>query len=156
MKDLKIREVKVEDFENVRDLFIEENRYHASILPEQIKMGPPMTKEEWSSFREQKDRRIFVADNNGQVLGLIDLQIREREMPTLINRKSLFVKEIIVSEHARGKGIGKNLIERAKVLARELEIKEIELNVWTANQSAIEFYEKLNFTCQRKTYSVFL
>ncbi len=63
---------------------------------------------------------------------------RHLENPIEIER-IYSVKELI------GKGIGKNLMEKCLVIAREKNKKEIWLGVWEYNDRAIDFYTRWGF-----------
>ena len=53
---------------------------------------------------------------------------------------------VIVNPDIRGKGYGKILVNKAIVYAREkLGAKEINLDVFTTNKSAIECYKSVGF-----------
>ena len=65
----------------------------------------------------------------------------------LINYSRLYlhIVEFGVLEDYRGKGIGTQLLNEIKKLAKELNIKTINLLVWDFNQTALNFYKKMGF-----------
>ena len=55
-----------------------------------------------------------------------------------------------MDESKKGKGYGKLLMQEVKQIAKQKGISRIELNVWTFNEDAVKFYEKLGFETYRK------
>ncbi len=58
--------------------------------------------------------------------------------------QAMYLEDIIVTETARGKGIGKLLMDRLIVEAREKKFNRIIWQVLEWNESAINFYKKYN------------
>lgn len=54
----------------------------------------------------------------------------------------LYLEDLIVTEKARGKGIGKMLFERTLLEAKELKLKGMTWQVLDWNEPAILFYQK--------------
>ena len=60
--------------------------------------------------------------------------------------KLLYVDQISVSRDHRNKGVGKALINAAKASAAEDGIRRLELDVWTENADAKQFFAAQGFT----------
>lgn len=58
---------------------------------------------------------------------------------------SLEIERIYVLKEFHGAGMGQLLVEKAIEVARENELKYLWLGVWTENERAIRFYEKMGF-----------
>lgn len=68
----------------------------------------------------------------------------------LVNNETRFhINYFIVNEKNRNSGIGKKLMDEICVIAKENNIKKIELMVTTKNEGAINFYKKQNFEVER-------
>ena len=67
------------------------------------------------------------------------------EFPFLVPRRYAFIDTIVVTETARGSGVGKTLMRRAHQWAVDKKLNQIRLNVWEFNEGAIRFYEKLGY-----------
>ena len=63
--------------------------------------------------------------------------------------KTIWIEEIIIDGNYRNKGYGKKMIEQINTFAKENECTRIELNCWSFNKNAINFYNKLGFAEQR-------
>jgi ribosomal protein S18 acetylase RimI-like enzyme len=86
--------------------------------------------------------RIFLAEQGGQVVGMLSFSIR----PNLYHSESCcLVDEVVVAEKARGKGVGKALVQRLLLFAKEAGCAEASLSVMPGNTRAREFYRSLGF-----------
>lgn len=86
--------------------------------------------------------RIFLAEQDGQVVGLLSFSIR----PNLYHAESCcLVDEVVVAEKARGRGVGKALVQRLMLYAKEAGCAEVSLSVMPGNTRAREFYRSLGF-----------
>lgn len=57
-----------------------------------------------------------------------------------------WINYLAVHPNHRGQGVGRRLMEKAESALRELQCPKINLQVRSANQSVIAFYEKLGFS----------
>jgi ribosomal protein S18 acetylase RimI-like enzyme len=67
------------------------------------------------------------------------------------NSDEIYLEAIAVSESARGKGVGTQLIETLFLFAKENNFKFISLQVIDTNPKAKELYEHLGFRVVKKT-----
>ena len=82
----------------------------------------------------------FVAEENGIVLGFALYYIRYSTW----KGQRMYLEDILVTEAARGKGIGKLLMDQLIVEAKEKNLKAIVWQVLEWNEPAINFYKKYN------------
>lgn len=80
----------------------------------------------------------FVAESNGIITGLALYYIRYSTW----KGSRMFLEDIIVTESARGQGIGKLLFDRLIVEAKEKKLSGIVWQVLEWNEPAINFYKK--------------
>lgn len=76
----------------------------------------------------------------GEVLGFALYYIRYSTW----KGQAMYLEDILVTEAARGKGIGKLLLDRLIVEAKEKGFKRIVWQVLEWNEPAINFYKKYN------------
>jgi len=83
--------------------------------------------------------QYFLVKNDNQLLGYFALQFREND--------SLFISKFYLSSSARGKGIGKVMLDHITQLAKQAGSKTLDLTVNKYN-SAYQIYLKLGFINQ--------
>lgn len=113
------------------------------------------------TFRETNDEEVatwllsqidevnvlfFVAEVDNKVMGylIVNLIILPAN-PFMHERKYAHIDHICVGSSARGKGVGRRLIEHAIEIAKGQELDYIELMVWSDNENAKLAFKKLGF-----------
>ena len=108
-----------------------------------------LTVELIDDFRARlQDETIYclVAEVDGEAVGYILAQVIERaENPYAYAMRYLLVDQLSINPEQRSKGYGERLMKAVFELAQSLEIKMVSLGVWSFNQRAIAFYERLGF-----------
>lgn len=82
----------------------------------------------------------FVAEEDGIILGFTLYYIRYSTW----KGQRMYLEDILVTEQARGKGIGKLLMDQLIVEAKEKNFSGIVWQVLEWNEPAINFYKKYN------------
>lgn len=82
----------------------------------------------------------FVAEENNIVLGFALYYIRYSTW----KGQRMYLEDILVTEEARGKGIGKLLMDQLIAEAKEKNFNGITWQVLEWNEPAINFYKKYN------------
>lgn len=143
-----IRKAVLADKSTLSALCMDVQRIHAENHPGIFKM--PQNDDFAAAFFEDMlaDPQVvvYVAEDNGQALGYILCKSMERgENPFTYTMRYLLIDQISVRPEAREKGVGTALIRQAEILARELELSQIQLDSWAFNTNAHAFFEKLGF-----------
>jgi GNAT superfamily N-acetyltransferase len=99
-----------------------------------------LTHFEESGFGKNPVWWAFVAEENTTILGFALYYIRYSTW----KGQAMYLEDIIVTEKARGKGIGKLLMDRLIEEAREKGFNRICWQVLEWNEPAINFYKKYN------------
>lgn len=122
---------------------------HAKHHPEVFVMpsGPNFAEEFFTSQMADPLTHIFIAEENGHALGYVVCKLVERSANMITyEMRYLLIDQISVLPKSQGKGAGAALIERTRVLARELGVKQIRLDTWDFNTKAHGFFEHEGFT----------
>ncbi|HLX90826.1 MAG TPA: GNAT family N-acetyltransferase [Puia sp.] len=82
----------------------------------------------------------FVAEADGRIEGFALYYIRYSTW----KGQRMYLEDIIVTEKMRGLGIGKMLVDRLIVEAKEKNLNAIVWQVLEWNEAAINFYKKYN------------
>ncbi|MBL7720818.1 MAG: GNAT family N-acetyltransferase [Chitinophagaceae bacterium] len=95
-----------------------------------------------SGFGEKPVWWAFVAEENGFIHGFALYYIRYSTW----KGQAMYLEDIVVTESSRGKGIGKLLMDRLIIEAKEKNFNRIVWQVLEWNEPAINFYKKYNAT----------
>ncbi|QMV40035.1 GNAT family N-acetyltransferase [Cohnella cholangitidis] len=94
---------------------------------------------------------FYVIKENETNLGYAWIEIKEYQENAFMKAyKSIFVHQLSISTEYRNKGLGVKLMDKINEVAKENNIRKIELDYWTDNEAAQRFYEKLGFKGYRE------
>ena len=95
------------------------------------------------------DQRVFVAERDEAVLGLLALHV----FPVLAYDRDLaMIMALVVTESARGLGVGRALIERAEAVGKSLGASRLMVTTHVRRGEAHAFYERLGFEFTGRRY----
>ncbi|SDI74282.1 GNAT family N-acetyltransferase [Streptococcus equinus] len=144
-----IRRAKEADIPKLIGLLEQVLLVHHKVRPDLFQeKGVKYTESELAELIADDSRPIFVyEDESGTVLGHMFTVIEESHAPK-VSHKTLFIDDLCVDEAARGQKIGEQLYRFALQYAKEIGCYNLTLNVWSANKSAVRFYERQGLTPQ--------
>lgn len=143
---MKIRKATLNDFEKITELnhklFVYEKKYS------------PVFNENWPFHNQGKEyfaKRLvndnaitLVAEEHDEIVGylvaFIDTFVVRNDNP-LAELENIFVQ----TEH-RNKGIGQELLDEFKKIAKEKNVKRLKVTCYSDNEGAIKLYKKNGFT----------
>ena len=96
-------------------------------------------------------RPIFVAvDERQAVLGYAFCIFQQHIGHNIMTDvKTLYIDDLCVDENCRGLGVGKALYRHVLDFAKTESCYNVTLNVWSCNESALKFYEKMGLKPQK-------
>lgn len=140
-----IRKAGLNDIPSISELYREQFREMAKLIPDFIKEGDQSIEFlEKTILNDESD--ILVYDYDDKVVGFVLLQAKIRpDFDFMLPGKFCYIMDIIITEKYRNKGFGTALMNSAKDWAKEQGCSFINLDVLTNNPKAISLYEKLGF-----------
>ena len=134
-----VRQATLEDLSQLTNLF---NLYRIFYRKEPDIPGARLFLEERIRLRESM---IFVAEEDGTLAGFTQLypQLSSTRM-----KRSWLLNDLYVLEKYRGKGISKQLIEKAKQLSRDTNSAGLALETEKTNVTGNRLYPAVGFKIQ--------
>lgn len=145
-----LREAKRKDIEEISSILLEVADLHEKGRPDVFKSKTleKIKKYVSKSLIDNNSKVIVYEEEN--ILGVIIYKTKIVENhKSLKNSKILWIDEIGVKEGYKKHGIGKKLMLYAKEEAKKDSCDRLELNCWSFNKNAIEFYKKIGMKEQR-------
>ena len=96
-------------------------------------------------------RPVFVAvDETNSLLGYAFCIFQQHIGHNIMTDvKTLYIDDLCVDENCRGRHVGKALYDYVLDFARNQGCYNVTLNVWSCNESAMKFYEKMGLHPQK-------
>jgi len=126
--DVSIREYSSADISQVKELILEAENF-----------GEPFLENELLNIKKNTSLglgKVFVATLKGQVIGYISLGRRVF---------ALMIDAIIVAQNHQRKGVGRKLVEKAKMYAKTQGVHVLRTDTGTFMEYAIKFYLACGF-----------
>ena len=149
-----IRNIKLEDFDDVNNLFMQLHNSEVEHRPDLFrKIEKPTTSRAWDFETSLADSsKIMIgAEVDGKIVGFVIVQIRQAEYKIQTPRTFAYFENIVVDENYRRKGIGTAIYQEGVKRAKEQGATSMELKVWNFNTGAIKFYQSLGMSVQSLT-----
>lgn len=139
-----IRKVTLQDIGQLSELFDQYRIFY------QKEPDLPAAEQFLTERIEKRDSEIFVAESEGEILGFV--QLYPIFSSTRMKRYWL-LNDLFVHENYRGKGFSKQLIEKAKEIAKSTDAGGILLETGKTNDignklypaCGFELYDEVNF-----------
>lgn len=149
-----IRNLKIEDFDNVNDLFMQLHNSEMEQRPDLFrKIEKPTTSKAWDFEASLSDNsKIMIgAEVDDKIVGFAIIQIRQSAYKVQATRTYAYFENIVVDNSYRRTGIGTAVYQEGIKRAKERGATSAELKVWNFNAEAISFYQSLGMSVQSLT-----
>lgn len=148
-----IREMLLEDYEEVQKLFYEVHNLHLKNRPDIYIDGNPLPLKYFEELLNDKENLNYVYILDNKVVGVLTSYIKTTIDNDIIkSRRVCFIESLGVKENYQHQGIGRKLYKYLKNEVKSKNIDAIELNVWGFNENAIRFYESLGMNIKNIKY----
>lgn len=142
---MRIRDARADDWPNVSGLLAELGRPDVRADDDESRHA-----DAFARYLERADTVALVADDDGTLVGFVDLEFRQR-----LNFLSPqgWVPDLIVAERVRGRGVGRALLEAAEARARERSCwgMSLESAAWRVESHA--FYERVGWRATGRSFT---
>ncbi|MCI9127382.1 MAG: GNAT family N-acetyltransferase [Eubacterium sp.] len=145
-----IRKAEKKDIPQIETLLYQVAKVHSDGRPDLFQTGTKKyTLEELNELLEDHTRPIYVAEEEGKILGYAFSIFQENHSNLLTHIKTLYIDDLCVLESIRGKGVGTKLYQHVLEIAKQSGCYNVTLNVWACNEEAKAFYEKCGLHVQK-------
>jgi ribosomal protein S18 acetylase RimI-like enzyme len=111
------------------------------LLPQLSSSAQVISMDRLSELVESDNTLIFIGtDESGQILGMLSLIVMK--IPT---GNKAWIEDVVVDQLARGKGMGKALMNHALEKAKELAVKSVDLTSRPSREKANMLYQSLGY-----------
>lgn len=110
------------------------------LIPQLSNSASLLTKKQLTDILDSKSSHLFIATSNNHIYGMLTIVIIK--IPTGIRA---WIEDVVVSEDARGKGVGLLLLNTAIDFSKSNNCKTIDLTSRPGRKSANNLYRKAGF-----------
>lgn len=139
-----MRNAKFSDFNDVNNLMLELHNLHVKNRNDVFKAtDSPMKEEYFKDLLNNQDVKLFVIENleNSEILGYSNLKLMNTpNIDIVVKSKYIYIDDFCIKQAYKRKGIGKKLFNFILEYAKQQGVESVQLNVWSFNEDAIEFY----------------
>lgn len=146
MNEVIIRQSEPKDSKAVHRLLCVIADLHKNGRPDMFpNLTSKYTEEEVCKRLSKEENGVFVAADNGEVVGYVFCDVIKEG-----NGLTLYIDDLCVDSEARRQGVGRMLLNKAREYGKEMGCAFLMLNVWEFNENAVRFYEKYGFTTRTR------
>lgn len=147
-----IRKAKNADLEGIKSLLLQVLTVHHNGRPDIFKGNCRKYTDEQilEIIGNDKTPVLIAADEDDSVMGYAFCVFQQHIGSNILTDiKTLYIDDLCVDENIRGKHIGSALYNAVLDFARENGCYNVTLNVWSCNESAMKFYERMGLVPQK-------
>jgi len=147
-----IRKAKNSDLEGIKSLLLQVLTVHHKGRPDIFKADCRKYTDEQilEIIADEKTPVLIAADEKDRVMGYAFCIFQQHIGSNILTDiKTLYIDDLCVDENIRGQHIGSSLYNAVLDFARENGCYNVTLNVWSCNESAMKFYEKMGLVPQK-------
>ncbi len=149
---MNIKKAGIPDIPDIDRLLYQVLEVHHEGRPDLFRGGcKKYTDAELAVLLQDENRPVFGAwDESGALLGYAFCIVQEHKNDNVLTDiRTLYIDDLCVDESARGQHVGTALYAHVLDYARQIGCYNVTLNVWTCNEGAMRFYEKLGMKAQK-------
>ena len=154
-----VRNAEEKDIDRLLELLTQVQAIHAQGRPDLFEgTHTKYRPDDLRAILRDEGRPVFVAaDQDDVVQGYAFCILQQPDgSGNLQPRKALYIDDLCVDQARRGEHIGQMLYAHVREAARAMGCYYITLNVWSLNQTAARFYEKMGLKPLKVTMEALL
>ena len=137
--DIAIRAARRDDYAQWKPLWDGYNAFYGREGP--TALDPEVTRVAWERFHDEREPvHALVAEENGRLLGLAHYLFHRS---TIAVPLVCYLQDLFTAPHARGKGVGRALIEAVYEKAREAGAARVYWQTHESNATARRLYDAI-------------
>ncbi len=137
--EIVIRQIQKDDFAQWKPLWDGYNAFYGR--KDDTALSDRITEMTWSRFFDAYEPvRAVVAEQAGKLLGLAHFLFHRS---TIMIEPICYLQDLFTLESARGKGVGRSLIERVYQCAQDAGCSRIYWHTHETNETAMKLYDKV-------------
>lgn len=145
-----IRRAEPKDTARVLHILEQVNRVHHALRPDLFHLATKYSAEALHAVFADDRTPVFVYEADGVVCGYIFTVLLDHGGDRMLMPvKELYIDDLCVDEHYRGRGIATALYRHTVGYARQRGCHNVTLNVWEGNSGAMAFYRKMGMQTQK-------
>lgn len=154
LKNIQIRNMILQDYEKILEMLNDLHVEHVSHRPDiYLPSQEAISHKEFSEIVCSSEYIARVAVSEQEIVGFAVGKVKMTpEDPLIKSHKTVYIDEIYVLPAFRKNKVGKELLSCLEAVADEINADRIDLNVWSFNKDAINFYEKVGMSIQRVVF----
>ena len=144
-----IREYKLQDCEQIKDLLVELQKYVIKIDKYNLNILSDTYRDKYFDYMledlKTQQGKIYIAEENNAIIGFIAGYVQaydERDKLDYSCPQKGIVAELIVSKDLRSKGCGQLLLNQMEIYFKSINCEFVQIDVFAYNEMGINFYNK--------------
>jgi len=145
---VRIRRATLDDYDALCRLFHQLDEHHVQASPAHFQAFPPPARPHdlLNAKLLNPDGAVFVAEAGEELVGFLDVwKDGPSRAPMFKQVTFAHLENMVVDARYRRQGIAAALLSEARRWAAERGLNSLQLKVYSANTSAVSFYEKEGF-----------
>ncbi len=145
-----IRPATEQDIEALIDLYIEFHEFHVRGVPDRLQVPESYDRARLTDSLKKiiadVSSAIFVAEQGGIVVGLVEVYLRQSEADDAIVQHTYgHLQSLMMLEAYRHHGLGSRLTASAEQWAKDRGAIAMQLDTWEFEAGPLHFYEGLQY-----------
>ena len=138
-----------QDVDTIVSLYLQSATFHSDLVPGRYSVPEASALREQLQTVEASGNAHLLAlaeDENGYVVGLVVASVVPVQEGLMRSAGPILsISDIVVTDTARGRGYGRQLLEAAEGWGRQQGAREVALSVDPANQVALRLYDHAGY-----------